>query len=340
MRVCSLFKRLANPHFLQARSKEGNPPSSTKEMAKELPIPEPRGKLIIGLFAEREEGRRGATPKEFLRSTAALGAKLEHTKTARTKKESLSLPVLAAAVNRIFKLCPGVINGGRKLTVNNIRRRAYNEDNYVPKKNGKKTETTKVIWSYMGVPYEELDGNNADQMFVYRRHVNATGLSDLIDWLIELVLIEVTNPISAKEINAAAKKAAKAKKAKANRKKRDSLERAETDEDDFEALDETKAKVKARVFTAHEKKAFKIEIDGINALNQTADGKFVIATENDVANRCSKRLKLPIKVEESSETVVVKKEQVEEPTKSPIYLDWRQNVPSPMVALNKINSLW
>ncbi|KAG7675160.1 hypothetical protein KSW81_002662 [Nannochloris sp. 'desiccata'] len=74
-------------------------------------------------------------------------------------------------------------------------------------------------------------------------------------------------------------------------------------------------------------------------MNQTADGKFVIATENDVANRCSKRLKLPIKVEESSETVVVKKEQVEEPTKSPIYLDWRQNVPSPMVALNKINSL-
>jgi len=277
---------ISNFDFPQTRSKEPKPLSTIKKRAKKPAISGIRGKLTIGLFAKREEGRRGATPKEFLRSTVALGAKLEHTKTA-TKKESLSMPVLAAAVNRLFKLIPAVKNGGRKLTVKNIRRRAYNEDNYVPKKNGKKQKklkTPRVIWSYMGVPYKELDGNNATHTAVYRDHVNASGLSDLIHWLIEMVLIEIKNPITAKQIDVAAKKAAKAKK-KASLDGADQLPHEEednivinNDEDDFEALEETKAKVKAKVFTQYEEQAFKIEIDGISALKK----KFEAQTAMDV----------------------------------------------------------
>lgn len=318
---------------MQSRSKKGKSIPTKKRATKEATSGH-RGKLIIGLFAEREKGQRGATPKDFLRPTVALGVKLEHTKTAKSKKKkSLSLPVLAAAVNRVFQLIPAVVNGGRKLTVKTIRRRAYHEDKYVPKikKTNKKAEkrkeknpkAPKVIRSYMGVTYSELDGNNADQMRDFRCHVNESGFSELIDWLIEVVFIELENP-------SIAKKAAEAKEAKAALAAR--KEKA-VEEDEFEALEITKAKIKAKVFTTNETQAFKIEIDGISALNKTPDDEEpVLATAPATA---------PSQLTTSSESGATVRAI---PSTSPLigFVNGiaRQNIPSGMAPLNEINTTW
>jgi hypothetical protein len=273
------------PPFLQTRSQRlpakttsSKPTTSTKKLAKRgsMKTSKPLGKLIIGLPPHKADGKAGAKAKDFLRSTVAIGVKLAYTKLySNIKNKSLRIERLIKCVNKVMLLAlckvPTVAGSERKpqeLKEITLRRKFYLKDykDVIPE-------------SYVGFSYEKLNGWDKVQMATYRRHVEATGLADLIYWLIKVVLDELKNPGTDKEVTVTEQKSSRATKKKAShatKKKAACATRKKATSATnkvmvAQASDATKKEVEGKVFSETWKRGLRIELVGVDALTQVVE---------------------------------------------------------------------